>query len=555
MTLHIFCPDSELLDKAKELMENGSFEEARQILLDISGFRNADELAERCITGASDYRRRTTYEHAFGVLNNKESTESELVQAAEDFEVLGDYEDAENLAAQCQSKAQAIREKKYCKSCELMKAAGSASEMLSACEELEMLGSYKDSAELAKNGRNQLERYKKYENAVNCLNEAQSIQQLIDVIDIFRSLGDFLDCKEKINSTYEKIYEKASLAQTFDEISYAADVFEVIKDYKDSEKLAVQYRNKAKELYEKKYSNACELMSEAKSSSEMIFACEELESLGSYKDSAELSRNGRNQLNSYKEYERAVKSLNEAHSIQQLMVVIEAFLELGNFIDSKEMCNCAYEKVYEIASMSQAPDELNYAAAVFEAIKNYKDAGQRALECRQKAVEITAQKEKQAKEEADELELQQCLSILNSDARIKKIEIVRERLVLIKEHNGAEEALAECDKKIQHLKKRRKRNIIIVIAAVCLISVFIIFSCAFLPEIKYSNAKSLAEQGKYVEAAQEFEQIYNYKDSRQMSAKMRAKSYIEQGKIDEAVSLLKNAGLYDLAKECSELLV
>lgn len=58
-----------------------------------------------------------------------------------------------------------------------------------------------------------------------------------------------------------------------------------------------------------------------------------------------------------------------------------------------------------------------------------------------------------------------------------------------------------------------------------------------------------------MEAAQEFEQIYNYKDSRQMSAKMRAKSYIEQGKIDEAVSLLKNAGLYDLAKECSELLV
>ncbi len=37
--------NSELYDKARELMSNGSFENARRILLDLSGFRNADELA------------------------------------------------------------------------------------------------------------------------------------------------------------------------------------------------------------------------------------------------------------------------------------------------------------------------------------------------------------------------------------------------------------------------------------------------------------------------------------------------------------------------------
>lgn len=71
--------NNELYEKAKALMDSNCFEEARTILLDLSGFRNADELAERCITGAIDYRRRTTYEYAAGVLKNDEATKSDLL--------------------------------------------------------------------------------------------------------------------------------------------------------------------------------------------------------------------------------------------------------------------------------------------------------------------------------------------------------------------------------------------------------------------------------------------------------------------------------------------
>lgn len=413
--------NNELYENAKTLMDSNCFEEARRILLDLSGFRNADELAERCITGAIDYRRRSTYEHAAGVLKNDEATKADLLQAAEDLEALGEYEDAEELAEQCRSKAQEVLEKAYRNACELISAARTASEMLSACEEFEKIGSYKDSAELAQNGRSQLERYEHYEYAVKCFNEASSVRQLMDVIDAFRAMGDFLD--------------------------------------------------------------------------------------------------------------------------------------------SEEMCNKAFEKIYSEADKSASKDTtdtLNYAARTFESIKSYKDAEQRALKCRKRADEIIAERKEKVRreeEEADERELQYCKGILNNPkAPISEIERVEGRLYLIKNHEGAEAAIEECKQRHESLQKKAKRNtvigIIVVSAIVVVIVLSLIFVNAILPAINYSNAMSFAEQGKYSEAAEEFAKLNGYKDSDKMAAKMRSQSYIEQGKIDEAASLLYGASLYGLANEC-----
>lgn len=415
--------NNELYEKAKALMDSNCFEEARTILLDLSGFRNADELAERCITGAIDYRRRTTYEYAAGVLKNDEATKSDLLQAAEDLEALGEYKDAEELAEQCRSKAMIVLERAYKKACDLLSSARTSSEMLSACEELEKLGSYKDSAELSQKERSQLERYEHYEYAVKCFNEASTVRQLTDVIDAFRAMGDFLD--------------------------------------------------------------------------------------------------------------------------------------------SEEMCNKAFEKIYSEADKSASKDTtdtLYYAARTFESIKSYKDAEQRALECRKRAEEIIAERKEKARreeEEADERELQYCKRILNNPkAPISEIERVEGRLYLIKNHEGAEAAIEECKQRHESLQKKAKRNTVIGIIVVSAIAVVIVLSLIFvnaiLPAINYSNAMSFAEQGKYSEAAEEFAKLNGYKDSDKMAAKMRAQTYIEQGKIDEAASLLYNASLYGLANQCLE---
>lgn len=413
--------NNELLDKAKELMNNNNFEEAREILLDLSGFRNADELAERCLTGAVDFRRRTTYEHAKGVLNNDGANESELLLAAEDFETLGEYEDAQELAVQC--------------------------------------------------------------------------------------------------------------------------------------------RNKAKDVVERAYTNACERLKGAKTSTEILSACEELEKLGDYKDCKRLALDGRSQLYNYKRYENAVKRLDDANSVHQLMDVIEEFRALGDFLDSEEMCNRTFEKIYDDADQAAKSDQLyklNYAAYNFDVIKTYKDAEQRAQECRKKSDVIIAQRKEQStreKQDLDERELQYCLEILkNPKAKLSEVEAAQDRLSMIKNHEGAEAAMEKFSERLPILRQKHKRNVTIRIAVVCsiiaLIMFSIIFACAILPEIKYSNAQGLAEQGKYSEAADEFESIYQYKDSRELAAKMRAQSCIEQGNIEEAASLLNNAGLYDFEKEC-----
>lgn len=244
--------NNELFNKAKELMDNGSFDEARTIFLDLSGFRNADELAERCVTGAIDHRRRTTYEYAAGVLNNDKSTESELLQAAEDLKALGEYEDAEELANKCRSKADEIVEKTYRSACELMSGARTSAEMLSACEEFEKISRYKDSLELAQKGRSQLDRYKNYEYAVKCFNEAYSVQQLLDVIKALRATGDFLDSEEMLGKALEKIYKVAveiELSHSNAEKLYdAANTFEAIKSYKDSKQRAQECRKRAEKI-------------------------------------------------------------------------------------------------------------------------------------------------------------------------------------------------------------------------------------------------------------------------------------------------------------------
>lgn len=271
------------------------------------------------------------------------------------------------------------------------------------------------------------------------------------------------------------------------ELLLAADDFETLGEYEDAQELAVQCRNKAKEVVERAYTNAREQLNEAKTSSEILFACEELEKLGNYKDCEELALNGRSQIEKYKKYENAVKCLNEANSVHQLMDVIEEFRDMGDFLDSKEMCSKAFEKIYAEAADNakyNSVEKKNYAAGVFEAIKDYKDAEQRAQECRKRAEALNAEKIQDEKD-ADELELQYCLNILdNPKAQIAEVEAVQDRLVLIKEHEGVEEALEECRKRLPVLRKKHKRNIIIRIAVVCSIIALIIFLLAFAPSIR-----------------------------------------------------------------------
>ena len=145
------------------------------------------------------------------------------------------------------------------------------------------------------------------------------------------------------------------------------------------------------------------------------------------------------------------------------------------------MLSRAYERIYadaDKAASSNKTDKLSYAAATFEAIKTYKDAEQRAIECRRRSDEIIAKRKEQAKrnaEEADELELKYCKKILETPkAQIAEIEEAEGRLYLIKEHEGAEAAIEECRERLKVLHKKSKRNTVIGITVILGLVVIIV---------------------------------------------------------------------------------
>ncbi len=89
-----YAENSNKLAQAKALMDNKQFEDARRIFLEISGFKNADELAEKCLTDARDFRRHSAYLHAKAVLEQEHPTVEQIDSAREDFEALEDYLDS-----------------------------------------------------------------------------------------------------------------------------------------------------------------------------------------------------------------------------------------------------------------------------------------------------------------------------------------------------------------------------------------------------------------------------------------------------------------------------
>lgn len=140
------------------------------------------------------------------------------------------------------------------------------------------------------------------------------------------------------------------------------------------------------------------------------------------------------------------------------------------------------EKAYKeaIGAMESARDEAAYqqAAQQFDVISSYKDAGERAEQCRANAENCHAEEERKRQEQ--------------------------ERI--------AEEARIAAEKR----KKRNKKiaAILTPTAAGC-IALVIVLVTAIIPAVKYNHASSLYENGQYEEAAVAFNDLGSYRDSQE----------------------------------------
>ncbi len=278
-----YAENNNKLAQAKALMDNNRFEDARQIFLEITGFKNADKLAEKCLSDAMEYRRNSTYLHAKSILEQKHPTVEQIDSAREDFEALGDYLDSAEKAVECgQLRKKVIEyeiartERSYSKARKIIEnPSPEEQEILSAKRIFISLGDYKDSADLVGECDKIVKKINAYRQAKRHFSNSDNILERFEVINEFEALDGFFDSVEYINKCKEKIYSEAVIdADSTDSrvIKYAENIFTQLGDYKDSKEKAeqLQEENKErrkraeKEANDQKYELACEVLTEKK---------------------------------------------------------------------------------------------------------------------------------------------------------------------------------------------------------------------------------------------------------------------------------------------------
>ena len=219
--------------------------------------------------------------------------------------------------------------------------------------------------------------------------------------------------------------------------------------------------------------------------------------------------------------------------------------------------NARQEDLYTKAKneMLKARSESAYKQAAwrFEQIKGYKDSDNLAKECYEKA-EI-------ARKDA-------VLSVAKSKmvgAKIFDYQEAKKLLLTISGWKNADELVSACNKKIAEIQEKeeaarqeekrreelyrqkrekaaaRNKKIAIIFAAslVAVIAIVVLLIKVVIPAVKYNNAITLMESGKYDEAYSAFEELGDYKDSAYQLGKihlLEAKEQLKNARVGEYVT-------------------
>lgn len=180
------------------------------------------------------------------------------------------------------------------------------------------------------------------------------------------------------------------------------------------------------------------------------------------------------------------------------------------------------EKEYESALSYKEKKDVNSilkAIAVFEKLGGYKDSTEKLTECRQVLEEIHKEEEKQAE--------------------------------LLRKEQAEEEK-----RRAQQRKKTIKRLRTVSIIAGFGVMIFVILINVVIPQVKYKKAEKYMEAGQYQEAANTFNELDNYKDSKKKAEEAetkylynQAKDYYEKKEYEKAYSVFNDLGEYEDSKD------
>ncbi len=237
----------------------------------------------------------------------------------------------------------------------------------------------------------------------------------------------------------------------------------------------------------------------------------------------------------------------------KLKSALTEYIEHINTRNENERLEGIYSSAKSKMTSAETEDEYKYAASQFETIGDYKDSATLASECYEKA------------------EIVRKDGILY-DAKSKMIGTVisnYESAIKLFEYipgwKDADEQKYCCEKKIEKLTaeaekcaKRNKMIAIITTPIVCAVIAFIIvLNIVIIPNGKYNDAIDLMNKSKHDEAIAIFEELDDYKDSKDKILESKYNYAIEQmnaGKTVEAYeALIALDGYKDSAEKASSI--
>ena len=404
----------------------------------------------------------------------------------------------------------------------------------------------KISPEITQDTRDTLNHWKEVDKART--EEAEAKRLGVDVKDIANH-QTYLEAKRK----YETAKTSAAMLQT-------VKLFHSIAGYLDADTYADNARGKVKELREKEaeaerlrqeeeerrkaeeellrkegiYTAAKAAMNDAKTVEEFDQVINELNSIPNYKDANDLvhaCKEKSKEIFNETTYANAISAMSLA-TLEGYKEAIQMFNKVSGYKDANDKVNECHDKVQEIendATYEKALNALNTdtkesyqeALALFDQIKGYKDADEKAKLCKEKVEYFEEQ-------EATELRL----------AQEKEEQERRAKL----------EALYQ--------KRRKKEKTMTLISLISIVVIVISILIPFvknsvIPSMNYNKAMNLLEKHQYEEAYTVFEKLGSFKDSQNMLSETRyqqAQYCYETQEYEVAITLYEQLESYEESK-------
>ena len=209
-----------------------------------------------------------------------------------------------------------------------------------------------------------------------------------------------------------------------------------------------------------------------------------------------------------------------------------------------ERKEAAYREAVALESRAAVEADFLAAAQKFDSAEDIRDAKERAANCRAKASAAKAEAEKAAAVYKEQMERER-----------KEREKQEEERRLAEEKRRAEEAeRLRKEEALRQEKKKRTIKICSVIAAVAVLIIggYFVYNKVIQPKMKYDQAQSLLNDGKYDEAYSSFEAIGDYSDSSNKLLEInyrKAEGYLAEKDFANARKYFALAGAYSDANQ------